>query len=105
MRVRHKRPSNAMKDFVQVSENKYRNEAFVPTSSEIKCCLQKIYFRRRLLEQCCIQNGVPDNCIGLCIEEQDAVKDRFMSVCDAFETVIEGCTGENIVLQAADIPK
>ena len=99
MRVRHKRPSNATKDYVQVSELKYRNESFV------KCCLQKIYFRRLLLEQCCIQNGVPDNCIGLCIEEQDNVKDRFMSVCDAFETVIEGCTGENIVLQAADIPK
>ena len=101
MRVRHKRPSNATKDFVQVIERKYRNETFVLT----KCCLQKIHFGRLLLEQCCIQNGVPDNCIGLCIEEQDDVKDRFMSVCDAFETVIEGCTGENIVLQAADIPR
>ena len=102
MRVRHKRPSNATKDFVQVIQRKYGNETFVLT---IKCCLQKIHFGRLLLEQCCIQNGVPDNCIGLCIEEQDDVKDRFMSVCDAFETVIEGCTGENIVLQAADIPK
>ena len=50
-------------------------------------------------EQCCIENGVPQRCIGLCIEEQDASHDRFMSICDRFETVIEQCTGENIVLQ------
>ena len=54
-------------------------------------------------EQCCIENGVPQKCIGLCIEDQDDSKDRFMSICDKFETVIENCTGENIVLQGESI--
>ena len=54
-------------------------------------------------EQCCIESGVPQKCIGLCIEDQDDSKDRFMSICDKFETVIENCTGENIVLQGESI--
>ena len=52
-----------------------------------------------VLEQCCIENGVPQRCIGLCIEEQHDSQDRFLSICDRYETVIEQCTGEKIVLQ------
>ena len=74
-----------------------------------KICYTKVLQWQNLncnfLEQCCIENGVPQKCIGLCIEEQDDVTDRFMSICDSFETVIESCTGENIVLQGADQPK
>ena len=62
-------------------------------------CLIGVYVN---LEQCCIANGVPQRCIGLCIEEQDTVTDRFLSICDQFETVIENCTGENIVLQGGN---
>ena len=56
-----------------------------------------------ILEQCCIENGVPQRCIGLCIEEQHDVQDRFLSICDRYETVIEQCTGENIVLQEGNL--
>ena len=52
-----------------------------------------------ILEQCCIENGVPQRCLGLCIEEKDDSQNRFLSICDKYETVIEQCTGENIVLQ------
>ena len=51
-----------------------------------------------ILEQCCIENGVHQRCLGLCIEEKDDSQNRFLSVCDKYETVIEQCTGENIVL-------
>ena len=48
-----------------------------------------------ILEQCCREKRVPQRCMGLCKEEQDASQYRFMSICDRYESVIEQCTGEN----------
>ena len=46
-------------------------------------------------EQCCTENGVPDNCLGLCVEEQDAEPERrstFLSICDKFQDIVNRCT-------------
>ena len=48
-----------------------------------------------IVEQCCTENGVPDNCLGLCVEEQKADLDRraaFLSICDKFQDIVERCT-------------
>ena len=39
---------------------------------------QRLYF----VEQCCAENGVPHNCLGLCVEDNDATRSLpFSSFC------------------------
>ena len=52
-------------------------------------------FRTFIIEQCCTESGVPNNCLGLCVEEQDADPERrstFLSVCDKFQDIVQRCT-------------
>ena len=51
------------------------------------------------VEQCCAENGVPDNCLGLCVEQRYADwtprkidLDRFNSVCDKYQDIVHNCT-------------
>ena len=46
-------------------------------------------------EQCCAENGVPDNCLGLCVEEEKAGfmrRSTFKSVCEKFQGIVDRCT-------------
>ena len=48
-----------------------------------------------IIEQCCTESGVPDNCLGLCVEEKDDDPERrstFLSVCDKFQDIVQRCT-------------
>ena len=47
----------------------------------------QLYF----LEQCCVGNGVPPNCLGLCVEDNDASLFRFSSFCDKYQDVAQCC--------------
>ena len=44
------------------------------------------------LESCCVANGVSDECLGLCIDEQSTETDRFVSICHKFANAVEKCT-------------
>ena len=57
--------------------------------------MKKSDFRTFITEQCCTESGVPHNCLGLCVEEQDADPERrstFLSVCDKFQDIVQRCT-------------
>ena len=43
-------------------------------------------------ESCCVANGVSDECLGLCMDEQSTETDRFVSICHKFATAVEKCT-------------
>ena len=48
-------------------------------------------------EQCCEANNVPQKCLGLCVEEEDAAvvaRSAFTSICDKFRSIIARCTNE-----------
>ena len=48
-------------------------------------------------EQCCEANNVPQKCLGLCVEEEDAAvvaRSAFTSICDKFRSIIARCTVE-----------
>ena len=52
-------------------------------------------FQPFIIEQCCTENGVPDNCLGLCVNEENANLGRrstFLSICDKFQDIVERCT-------------
>ena len=56
---------------------------------------EKSDFRTFIIEQCCTEGGIPNNCLGLCVEEQDADPERrstFLSVCDKFQDIVQRCT-------------
>ena len=42
--------------------------------------------------QCCIKNGVPNNCLGLCQEEHYASLYQFPDVCVQYQDIIDDCT-------------
>ena len=49
---------------------------------------RRLYF----VEQCCAENGVPHNCLGLCVEDNDATRSLpFSSFCDKYEDIIDSC--------------
>ena len=48
---------------------------------------QKLYF----VEQCCAENGVPHNCLGLCVEDNDATLYQFPNFCDEYQDIVDSC--------------
>ena len=50
-----------------------------------------------ILDQCCALNDVPDECLGLCMEDVDtsiAERSAFTSVCDKYQSTVVKCTVE-----------
>jgi len=48
-------------------------------------------------DQCCSLNDVPDECLGLCMEEDDtsiAERSAFTSICDKYQSTVVKCTVE-----------
>ena len=48
---------------------------------------RKLHF----VEQCCAENGVPHNCLGLCVEDNDASLYQFSSFCDKYQNIVDSC--------------
>ena len=46
--------------------------------------------------QCCVENGVADNCLGLCVEKHIASLKRqspfIPNVCEQYQDIIHNCT-------------
>ena len=76
------------------------------TKSEIEICSDfyiRVYSFRVLsyfpfiVDQCCSLNDVPDECLGLCMEEDDtsiAERSAFTSICDKYQSTVVKCTVE-----------
>ena len=50
-----------------------------------------------ILDQCCSTNGLPDECLGLCMEDEDtsiAERSAFTSICDKYQSTVVKCTVE-----------
>ena len=50
-----------------------------------------------ILDQCCALNDVPDECLGLCMEDVDtsiAERSAFTSICDKYQSTVVKCTVE-----------
>ena len=50
-----------------------------------------------ILDQCCALNDVPDECLGLCMEDEDtsvAERSAFTSICDKYQATVVKCTVE-----------
>ena len=50
-----------------------------------------------IVDQCCSLNDVPDECLGLCMEEDDtsiAERSAFTSICDKYQSTVVKCTVE-----------
>ena len=50
-----------------------------------------------ILDQCCSTNGLPDECLGLCMEDDDtsiAERSAFTSICDKYQSTVVKCTVE-----------
>ena len=51
---------------------------------------RRLYF----VEQCCAENGVPHNCLGLCVEDNDASLyhlSNFTSFCYKYQNIVDSC--------------
>ena len=48
---------------------------------------RRLYF----VEQCCAENGVPHNCLGLCVEDNVATLYQYPSFCDEYQVIVDRC--------------
>ena len=54
---------------------------------------RRLYF----VEQCCAENGVPHNCLGLCVEDNHARLYQYLpgfnfsSFCDKYQNIVDSC--------------
>ena len=59
---------------------------------KIEMAMEVLEVHTNFLESCCVANGVSDQCLGLCIDEQSTETDRFVSICHKFANAVEKCT-------------
>ena len=59
---------------------------------KIEIMIEVLKVDANFLESCCVANGVSDECLGLCIDEQSTETNRFVSICHKFANAVEKCT-------------
>ena len=56
-----------------------------------------------LVGKCCAENGVPDNCLGRCVEEPTAIltyqSPVLPNVCERYRDIIDHCTAGKFHMQ------
>ena len=59
---------------------------------KIEIIMEVLKVHAHFPESCCAANGVSDECLGLCIDEQSTETNRFVSICHKFANAVEKCT-------------
>ena len=72
----------------------FRLSLYFNAKKHAMCTLKTLYFLG-FLEKCCKQNGVPKECMGICIGDHGKLVKNQTAKCNEFKKVLKKCVAQS----------